>query len=189
MSIGQADIPVRLIADVFERIEVITSRIQMTALLVTLFKQTPPEIIDRVVYLIQGRLWPDWKELPELGVGEKLLVKAIALATNSSEAQVEDLAKSLGDLGKVAEQLKSRISGRQQGVTLFSFTQQQPELTVNKVYDTLVRVAMAQGEGSKDLKIRLLAGLLREASPKEAKFIVRFVEGRLRVGIGEATVM
>ncbi|WP_276814054.1 ATP-dependent DNA ligase [Desulfurococcus amylolyticus] len=189
MSTGQADIPVRLIADVFERIEVITSRIQMTALLVTLFKQTPPEIIDRVVYLIQGRLWPDWKELPELGVGEKLLVKAIALATNSSEAQVEDLAKSLGDLGKVAEQLKSRISGRQQGVTLFSFTQQQPELTVNKVYDTLVRVAMAQGEGSKDLKIRLLAGLLREASPKEAKFIVRFAEGRLRVGIGEATVM
>ncbi|ADV64971.1 ATP-dependent DNA ligase [Desulfurococcus mucosus] len=189
MSSRQADMPVGLLADVFERIEAITSRTQMTALLVGLFKQTPPEIIDRVVYLIQGRLWPDWKGLPEIGVGEKLLVKAIALATGVTEASVEGLSKSLGDLGKAAEQLKSKSTGRSQGVTLLSYTQQRTELTVNRVYETLVRVAMAQGEGSKDIKIRLLAGLLKEASPKEAKFIVRFVEGRLRVGIGEATIM
>jgi len=189
MSSSKADMPIRLLAETFERIEVITSRTQMTALLVNLFKQTPPGIIDKVVYLIQGRLWPDWKGLPELGVGEKLLIKAIALATNTSESTVENLAKSLGDLGKAAENLKSKATGKAQGLTIFSFTQQQVELTVNRVYDTLVKVAMAQGEGSKDIKIRLLAGLLREASPKEAKFIVRFVEGRLRVGIGEATIM
>lgn len=183
--------PLSLLAEIFERVEAISSRIQMTNMLASLFKQTPIEILDRVVYLIQGRLWPDWKGLPELGVGEKLIVKSIALAVNTSESEVESLAKSVGDLGRTAEQLKARVTSKMpQHVTLLSFTRQQAEgLTVNRVYDTLARIAMAQGEGSKDLKIRLLAGLLRDASPKEAKFIVRFVEGRLRVGIGEATIM
>ena len=174
-----------------ERIELITSRTQMVALLAALFKSTPPEVLDKVVYMVQGRLWPDWKGMPELGVGEKMLVKAISLACNASEREVEEHAKRLGDLGKAAEALKQRALSKQQGLTLFAFTTSKApaELTITAVYNTLVKVAMTQGEGSKDLKIRLVAGLLRDASPKEAKFIVRFVEGKLRVGIGDATIM
>ncbi|MGC8982145.1 MAG: ATP-dependent DNA ligase [Desulfurococcaceae archaeon] len=174
-----------------ERIELITSRTQMVALLAALFKSTPPEVLDKVVYMVQGRLWPDWKGMPELGVGEKMLVKAISLACNASEREVEELAKKLGDLGKAAEALKQRALSKQQGLTLFAFTTSKApaELTITAVYNTLVKVAMTQGEGSKDLKIRLVAGLLRDASPKEAKFIVRFIEGKLRVGVGDATIM
>ncbi|MEM1695697.1 MAG: ATP-dependent DNA ligase [Desulfurococcaceae archaeon] len=181
--------PLRILVDTMERIELITARTQMVAYLVTLFKQTPPSIVDKVVYMIQGRLWPDWKKMPELGLGEKLLIKAIALASNTSEREVEQLAKNLGDLGKAAESLKQRLMTKQT-TTLFSFaSKQQVELTVLTVYNTLVKIALTQGEGSKDLKIRLTAGLLRDASPKEAKFIVRFIEGKLRVGIGDATIM
>ncbi|MEM4595861.1 MAG: ATP-dependent DNA ligase [Desulfurococcaceae archaeon] len=181
--------PLRILVDTMERIELITARTQMVAYLVTLFKQTPPSIVDKVVYMIQGRLWPDWKKMPELGLGEKLLIKAIALASNTSEREVEQLAKNLGDLGKAAESLKQRLTTKQT-TTLFSFaSKQQVELTVLTVYNTLVKIALTQGEGSKDLKIRLTAGLLRDASPKEAKFIVRFIEGKLRVGIGDATIM
>lgn len=184
-----ADMPLRILVDTMERIELITARTQMVAYLVTLFKQTPPSIVDKVVYMIQGRLWPDWKKMPELGLGEKLLIKAIALASNTSEREVEQLAKNLGDLGKAAESLKQRLMTKQT-TTLFSFaSKQQMELTVLTVYNTLVKIALTQGEGSKDLKIRLAAGLLRDASPKEAKFIVRFIEGKLRVGIGDATIM
>ncbi|MEM1803311.1 MAG: ATP-dependent DNA ligase [Desulfurococcaceae archaeon] len=181
--------PLRILVDTMERIELITARTQMVAYLVTLFKQTPPSIVDKVVYMIQGRLWPDWKKMPELGLGEKLLIKAIALASNTSEREVEQLTKNLGDLGKAAESLKQRLMTKQT-TTLFSFaSKQQVELTVLTVYNTLVKIALTQGEGSKDLKIRLAAGLLRDASPKEAKFIVRFIEGKLRVGIGDATIM
>ncbi|MEM4562245.1 MAG: DNA ligase, partial [Desulfurococcaceae archaeon] len=163
--------PLRILVDTMERIELITARTQMVAYLVTLFKQTPPSIVDKVVYMIQGRLWPDWKKMPELGLGEKLLIKAIALASNTSEREVEQLAKNLGDLGKAAESLKQRLMTKQT-TTLFSFaSKQQVELTVLTVYNTLVKIALTQGEGSKDLKIRLAAGLLRDASPKEAKFI------------------
>jgi len=184
------DLPFKVLADTFEALESITSRTQMTNILVSLLKKTPPEIIDKVVYIIEERLWPDWKGLPELGVAEKSIIKAIAVATGQSDDIVEKTAKTLGDLGKAAESLISVSREKQKkAATLLSFVSTKRELTVSRVYETLARIAMAQGEGSKDIKIRLLSGLLTEASPKEARYIVRFVEGKLRLGVGEATLM
>jgi DNA ligase-1 len=184
-----ADMPLRLIAETIDRFELISARTQMVALLTNLFKQTPADIIDKVVYLIQGVLAPDWKGLPELGVGEKLLIKAISLACGVSEREVEKTVKELGDLGRAVERLKEAAKAKQATLTLFSFTGAKTELTVLNTYNTLLKIAMTQGEGSKDLKVRLTASLLKDASPKEAKFIVRFIEGKLRVGVGDATIM
>ncbi len=184
------DMEFGILASTFEKIEAITSRTQMTLYLVDLFKRTPPDIIDKVVYLLQGKLWPEWTDLPELGVAEKTLIKAIALATNSRESDVENLYKKLGDLGKAAEQLKSKTASKGgMGLLAFIPTEKVEKLTVLKVYNTLARIALATGEGSRDIKLKLLAGLLSDASPKEAKYIVRFAEGRLRLGIGDATIM
>ena len=184
------DMEFDILASTFEKIEAITSRTQMTLYLVDLFKRTPPDIIDKVVYLLQGKLWPEWTDLPELGVAEKTLIKAIALATNSRESDVENLYKKLGDLGKAAEQLKSKAAGKGgMGLLAFIPTEKVEKLTVLKVYNTLARIALATGEGSRDIKLKLLAGLLSDAAPKEAKYIVRFAEGRLRLGIGDATIM
>ncbi|MGC9012240.1 ATP-dependent DNA ligase [Thermogladius sp.] len=184
------DLPFKVLADTFESLESITARTQMVNILAALLKKTPPEIIDRVVYIIEERLWPDWKGLPELGIAEKSIIRAIAIATGQSDDVVEKTAKTLGDLGKAAESLISAAREKQKRATsLLSFVTTRKELTVSRVYDTFVRIAMAQGEGSKDIKIRLLSGLLAEASPKEARYIVRFAEGKLRLGVGEATLM
>jgi DNA ligase I, ATP-dependent (dnl1) len=53
----------------------------------------------------------------------------------------------------------------------------------------LAKIAKLVGEGSRDLKIKILISLLQDASPKEAKYIVRLVEGNLRLGVGDATIM
>jgi len=186
------DMPFRVVAEAFQSLERVTARTQLTIILVKLFRATPPSVIDKVVYLIQGKLAPDWKGLPELGVGEKLLVTAIALAYRVPESRVESLYKKLGDLGSVAErlarELESKRKGRQSGLLAFMGGAEE-ELTVSKVFNTLYRVAMAQGEGSRDLKIKLVAGLLGDASPLEAKYIVRFVQGKLRLGVGDATIL
>ncbi|MCE4604648.1 MAG: ATP-dependent DNA ligase [Aeropyrum sp.] len=183
--------PFRVVAEAFSSMERITSRTQLTLLLSRLLKDAPPGVIGKVVYIIQGKLGPDWKGLPELGVGEKLLAKAIALAYKSTESSVDKLYKNIGDLGSVAERLAREYRARgSKGVTLEAFMDRgREELTVTRVYTTLYRIALAQGEGSRDLKLRLLAGLLADAEPIEAKYIVRFVEGRLRVGIGDATIL
>lgn len=176
------------VVEAFEKLEEITSRTQMTVVLVELFKKTSPDVMDKVIYMMLGKLWPDWKGMPELGVGEKLLIKAISIATHVPERRVEDLLKRFGDAGRVAESLKGSKPGGP-GLMAFLGGVRKEALTVDRVYSTLVRIALAQGEGSRDVKLKLLAGLIAEAEPTEAKYIVRFVEGRLRLGVGEATIM
>ena len=176
------------VANTFASMEGITSRTQLTQLLAGLLKRTPADVIDKVVYLIQGKLGPDWKNIPELGVGEKLLVQAIAMAYGKSEAEVSKLVDKTGDPGKVAEQLAKAGSGAKGSLVAF-MGGGGAQLTVSKVFESFMRIAYATGENSRDIKLRTLAGLLKDAKPVEAKYIVRFVEGRLRLGIGDATIL
>ncbi len=168
-----------LMAEAYEKIESTTKRLEMTDYLVEFLKKTPKTVIDKVAYLTQGKLYPDFVGI-EIGVAEKLAIRAIAKATGINETQIEADMKKAGDLGATAQKF---LEKRQQQ-TFF----QQP-LTVEKVYDTLDKIARSTGAGSMDQKINLLAGLLTNASPKEAKYLIRTVTGELRVGIADMTVL
>ncbi|MCX8208059.1 MAG: ATP-dependent DNA ligase [Sulfolobales archaeon] len=178
-----------VLARAFDNAERTTSRTQLTSILVDLFKKSDPEIVDKVVYLIQGKLWPDWAGLPELGVGVKILIKAMSKLFNVKEESVEALYGKLGDSGKVAEHLKSSRTQTAGGLARFIQKTEASKLTVAEVYDTLAKVALATGEGSRDVKVNLIVTLLGKAAPLEARYIARLFEGRLRLGIGDATIM
>lgn len=167
------------IADAYEKIEATTKRLEMTDRLVDLLKNTPKEIIDKVVYLTQGKIYPDFVSL-EIGVAEKLAIRALARASGRKESEIEENLKKTGDIGEAAQKF---IADKRQ-VTFF----QQP-LTVQRVYETLDKMAKASGSGAVDLKMALLAGLLADAAPKEAKYIMRTVTGNLRLGIADMTVL
>jgi DNA ligase-1 len=151
----------------------------MTDLLVDILKKTPKDIIDKVVYLTQGRIYPDFVSL-EIGVAEKLAIKALARASGRSESEIEEDLKITGDIGETAQ----NFMAKKRQVTFF----QQP-LTVQKVYETLDKMAKTSGSGAVDLKMAFLAGLLAGATPKEAKYIMRTVTGNLRLGIADMTVL
>ncbi|MGQ9530807.1 MAG: ATP-dependent DNA ligase [Candidatus Bathycorpusculaceae bacterium] len=168
-----------IIAETYEKIEATTKRLEMTDLLVDLLKNTPKEIIDKVVYLTQGKIYPDFVKL-EIGVAERLAIKALAKASGIRETEIEEDLKKTGDLGETAQ----KFMAKKKQVTFF----QQP-LTVQKVYETLDKMAKASGSGAVDLKTTLLAGLLADATPKEAKYIMRTVTGNLRLGIADMTVL
>ncbi len=63
-----------VIAEAYEKIEATTKRLEMTDLLVDLLRKTPKEIIAKVVYLTQGKLYPDFQGV-EMGVAEKLAIR------------------------------------------------------------------------------------------------------------------
>ncbi|HVP27391.1 MAG TPA: ATP-dependent DNA ligase [Candidatus Bathyarchaeia archaeon] len=168
-----------LIAEAYEKIEATTKRLEMTDLLVDLLKSTPKEIIDKVVYLTQGRLYPDFVGL-EIGVAERLAIKALVRASGRKESEIEADLKKSGDIGETTQ---SFIASKKQ------VTFQQQLLTVQKVYETLDKMAKSSGSGAVDLKTALLAGLLAAATPKEAKYIMRTVTGNLRLGIADMTVL
>ena len=75
-------------ADAYEKIEGTTKRLEMTAHLVEFLKNTPAGIIDKVAYLTQGKLYPDFVGI-EIGVAEKLAIRAISKATGTNETQIE----------------------------------------------------------------------------------------------------
>ncbi|MFA5896468.1 MAG: ATP-dependent DNA ligase [Thermoplasmata archaeon] len=167
------------LADAYERLEATTKRLEMTDLLVALFKQVPKDEIDRVVYLTQGLVFPDYAGI-ELGLAEKLAIRAVALATGQSEETITEAWKASGDLGLVAEE---RLQDRKQASLVSE------PLTVAKVHENLKEIAMASGSGSQDRKIKLLAELLTDASPKDAKYLARTVVGKMRLGVADMTIV
>ena len=167
------------IANAYEKIEATTKRLEMTDLLVDLVKSTPKEIINKVVYLTQGKIYPDFVNL-EIGVAEKLAIKALARASGRKESEIEEDVKKTGDIGETTQKF---VDNKRQ-VTFF-----QKPLTVQRAYEVLDKMARTSGSGAVDLKMALLAGLLADATPKEAKYIMRTVTGNLRLGIADMTVL
>lgn len=167
------------VAKAFEKIEGTTKRLEMTSLLVNLIKESPKEEISKVVYILQGKLYPDYVGV-ELGLAEKLLVRAAAEVAGKSEKSVEEDYKNTGDLGLSVEKLLQKKSQ----VTLV-----RRPLTVKTVYETFDKIAHATGSGSVETKIRLLASLLNEATPLEGKYIARMAVGKLRLGVADMTVL
>jgi len=161
-----------VIADSYEKIEATTKRLEMTDFLVELLKKTPKEVISKVVYLTQGKLYPDFMGI-EMGVAERLAIKALTRATGQGENVILSELQRSGDIGETSQKL---LTKRKQ-VTFFT-----KALTVERVYETLDKLAKTTGSGTVDTKMALLCGLLTDASPKEAKWLIRSVTGNLRLG-------
>jgi DNA ligase-1 len=168
-----------VIADAYGKIEATTKRLEMTDILVDLLRNTSKDVVAKVVYLTQGKLYPDFMGI-EIGIAEKLAIKAIIRASGRKESEiVADLQKT-GDLGQVAE---IQLAKKKQS-TFFS-----KALTVEHVYELLDKMAKITGSGAVDMKMAVFAGLLSDASPKEAKYLIRTVTGNLRLGIADMTVL
>jgi DNA ligase-1 len=161
-------------------LEKTTKRLELINILAALFKELNPDIVGRVVYLTQGKLYPDWTGQPAIGIAEKTAIGAIAIALGINEKQVLPVVHKLGDVGTACEQLLGER--RQRSLS-------QSPLSVPQVYESLVKIAASQGSGSADFKIRSLAGLLTVAIPIEARYILRTVTGTLRLGIADMTVL
>jgi DNA ligase-1 len=174
------------IADAYAKMEATSKRLEITDYLVELITETPKELIGKVAYLTQGALYPDFEGI-ELGMAEKMVIAAIAKATDLKKEVIVDAWKQIGDLGSTVEKLLREKSSAPNGKTV-KLTPRQP-LTVGAVYDTFDRIAHTGGKGSVERKVNALTRLIVEATAEEAKYLVRTVTGRLRLGIGDMTFL
>lgn len=130
------------------------------------------------VYLCINRLCPDYEGL-ELGIGEGLLVKAIAQSTGREIARIKKDLEAKGDLGLVA------LASRKHQPTMF----QAQTLTVPAVFKQLKEIARAAGAKSQDKKLGIIKRLLASCTGDESKYLIRSLEGKLRIGLAEKTVL
>ncbi len=168
------------VAQAFEIIESTSGSLAKIDIFAELLKEADPEEVSELVALSIAKLHPDWMEQPEIGIAEKMAIQVIASAASVSESTVEDKLNETGDIGSTAESL---LEGSVQS-SLFS-----EELTVNSVFQTLDAISKISGQRSNKVKIAKLSGLLTDAKPIEAKYLLRTVTGRLRLGLGSMSIL
>ncbi|MFL6433810.1 MAG: ATP-dependent DNA ligase, partial [Nitrososphaeraceae archaeon] len=176
------------LVDTFEKMEQTTSRLMLTDYLVCLLKKTPSSTIDKVVYLIQGKLHPDYEGI-ELGLAEKMVLRALSQSIVGLDiGSLSKIYRETGDLGDTASKIiQAKENNKNQGTTLF--LSEKKMMTVDRVYLTLDKIARTTGPGSQELKIRLVSSLLNVSTAREARFIIKLIMGKLRLGIADYTVM
>ena len=165
------------LAKYFDRISQNSSRLEITRILAELFRKLTPEEIEKVVYLLQGRVRPAYEGI-DFGMAEKMIVRAAINAMNLEKSYFEKEFKRLGDLGETLEHFKKQYS---------SFEER--EMKVTEVYDVFYKLATAGGTGSQDVKISLLSQLIRQLDAVSARYLARLPTGVIRMGFSDMTVL
>ena len=161
----------------FSEIEKISSRLDITNLLAKLFQELKAEDIQNTIYLLQGRVAPQFEKI-EFGIAEKTVIKSIVLALNIEKRFFENQYHKIGDLGETVEDFKKQI---------ISFDQE--DLELNEVFRRLYQLASSGGTGSQEVKINILTSLIRQLDPLSCRFLIRISLGIMRLGFSDMTVL
>ena len=160
------------LTSVFARIEGTSLRNTKTEILAELLRRASYSEVDKLVYLALGELRPKYDKL-EFNLAEKMILRAIALAAGKTISEVSQEYKRIGDLGELAGMIGKR----------------KEERGIREVYRELEKIAQESGKGSQERKIAGLAKLIKEVGGEGAKYVVRIVAGKLRLGFSDKTVL
>ena len=157
-----------------DRLEATRSRNELVRILSEVYRDSAVKELGPITYLIQGRLAPFFEPV-EIGLGERLLITAMATAYDVPKEEVTTLNRQTGDLGITAQRL-GKASRRKSP-------------SVVEVHERLSQIAAASGAGSQQEKLDGLTSLLADLDATSAKHLVRMTLGKMRLGIGDPTVL
>lgn len=152
-------------AKYLQKLETTASRNEMTVTLAELFAKSSPDDAKLIAYLSAGKIGPAYAS-PDFGVADKMMIKALG-------EDADKLFKEKGDLGLVAEAMGL---GRK-------------NLNIQEVFTRLEDIASVGGEGSQEKKQQLIKDLVNDLDSISAKYAVKMVLGKLRVGFSDMTVL
>jgi DNA ligase-1 len=162
------------LAEHLDQMEATSSRNELVRILSEVYQACKVDELEPITYLIQGRLAPFFEPV-EIGLGQGLLMTAIAVAYGTPKGEVSKLYKQAGDLGVTAQRLARASPSKSPSVV--------------EVHRRLSRIAAAGGAGSQQEKLDGFTGLLGDLDPTSAKHLVRITLGKMRLGIGDPTVL
>src|SRR5229473_3531912 len=157
-----------------DQMEATNSRNELVRILSEVYRACSVDELEPITYLIQGRLAPFFEPV-EIGLGQMLLITAVATASGTPKEEVSKLNRQIGDLGVTAQRLAREP--------------QRESPSVVEVHQRLSRIAGAGGAGSQQEKLDGFTGLLGDLDPISAKHLVRITLGKMRLGIGDPTVL
>lgn len=166
------------LVNVYEALNATTKRLEKTEILSNFLETVDSELLPPVTLMCLGKVFPSWSE-EEQGIGDKLIMKAVADVAGVSVLEVENKVRDKGDIGAASEVL---VKNKKQ-MTFFS----QP-LTIEFVFNNLRKLTTISGNRSTSRKISIILELLSSASAVESKYICRTIVEQLRIGVGEGII-
>lgn len=166
------------LAETYEMLEKEPSKLKKAGIIAELLRRTGREDLEAVVLLLRGTVFPGYSQM-ELGIADKMVMRAISKATGFGDAEVVERFKKTGDLGLAAEEcLKSRKQS----------TLAKKRVTVDFVFNDMRKLASIGGGGSQDRKLNLIAEMIVSAKPAEARYIIRTILSNLRIGASDGII-
>ncbi len=162
------------------RMETISGRLELASQLASLLRELSPSETPPALYMVQGQLYPPFVGAP-MGMASRLLLRAMEKALEESgkdpalRSRLGDLLAESGDPGILAERLNMGTGMGKMGL--------------GEIHAALLVIAKQAGSGSQEEKISRLADLFLSLSPLSARYLARFVMGRLRLGVGDSTIV
>lgn len=170
------------LVEVYEEISNTPSRLEKQDIIsdfLRYIKENDPEITYDITLLLQGKIFPPWSD-KEMGISTQLIIKALSKLLGENTEKIENKLAAVGDMGEITEDL---VKNNKQ-VTFFKVP-----LTVKKVISNLRKTESISGNKSQNKKLNYILELYTSASPLEAKYITRTITERLRIGVGEGTLV
>lgn len=163
----------RVVAECFDKLEQTSSRLKMTELLANLLKKCNPQEAEIVCNLVLGQLYPPHKS-QQFNIASALMIKIIATLLEQSEGVIANRVKRVGDVGLVVADGQWKATA---------------DMSVRDLYAALKKLASITGVGSQEEKIKSVHELLLRLNPLSAKFVVRIIVGKLRLGFSDMTLV
>ena len=179
------DLSYNTLCKVFSEIEAVTGRLVIQQHLTTLLRRClllePQQTLGPLLYLASNQVAPAY-DCVELGIGDAILMRAIAEATGTS--QIKQKYEATGDLGTVAQSCKSKQR------TLAFAPKKKTKLGVDQVLQVFREIAETKGNQAQKQKVDKIKKLLVQATDgMETKYIIRGLQGKLRIGLAQSTVL
>lgn len=170
------------ICDTFNQIENENSRLSMIEILSNFFiKLKKTNEIGDLIELIQS-------EDLKLGIGEKTIIKGISLKTGINEEKLKKILIKKGDLGLLAEE----VSSIKKQKSILDFTEKEEkksEYDLKDIYWKIGLIKHTTGAGSLNHRINIISNTLLKLSKTENKYFCRLLNGSIRVGVSDKTII
>ncbi|MCB9493623.1 MAG: ATP-dependent DNA ligase [Epsilonproteobacteria bacterium] len=163
------------VAQAFEEIEQESARLTMTKLLADLFSKASPAEAGMIAYLTLGSLKPPYMQV-QFNFAQKSMNKVLAQLLGYSLQAISKQAARLGDSGSIAAQGDWQRSSH-------------IDQTLEYVYGALSDFLELTGRGSQEAKEAAMLSLLKKLDPVSAKFVIRIILGKLRLGFSDMTLL
>ncbi len=170
--------PFKALAELGEKLEATTKRLVMTDLTAGFLTTLESREVEPAISMILGRPFPRWDQRT-LEVSWATLSEIIRHITGVEWKVFGEVFSKTGDIGAATKTIFENSKVRRQ-TALF-----ERSLTIMEVRHNFEMIAETSGSGSRERKERLIEALLSQASPLEAKYLVKIFIGEMRTGFHE----